>query len=86
MSKTSKIQVQPDNEGCYHRVAYVTVSIPVGLVSETPLDDKAFWRTAALEEFLSHPAINGAWQDAGTVENLRGYAAEIRFEEQDPES
>ena len=45
------------------RIAFVTVTIPVALEADTPLEQADWWEKAALENFLDHPAIRAADTD-----------------------
>jgi hypothetical protein len=62
------------------RIAYVTVTIPVGLDSDTPIERRDWWEEAAVQNFLDHPAIKGP---AAHHEYLGMYVDQIRFEDTD---
>lgn len=58
------------------RIAYVTVTIPVDLDSDTPIERRDWWEKAALENFLDHPAIREPHRDY-----LGMFVDSVRFEE-----
>ena len=57
-----------------HRTAYVTVTVPVDLVGDTPTSQVKWWRKAAIEELKYHPAISEA------EFSLEGYVDKVEFE------
>ena len=76
----TKRKAKRDAEGCYHRTAFVTVTIGVGLIGPWPLEKEESWKAAALENFMDHPAIRGE----GNLHDLETCVDRITWEEEAP--
>lgn len=59
-----------------NRLAYVTITIPVDLESDTPVQRVDWWNNAALENLLVHPAMTDR-------EYLGMYVDDIKWEERE---
>ena len=64
-----------DEEGYFHRIAFVTFTVAVDLASTTPLDNEHWWKATAVENAVYHPALQAGY--------LADYVERIVFEEEE---